>query len=267
MTRTPFRSYMICTVPRSGSTLLCGLLAATGVAGDPDSHFHAPSLAGWLTDHDLNRTDYATDRDAVRAVFDAALARGKGETDVFGLRMQRGSFDHFLTQLERLVPGRMRDGARIEAAFGPTLYVHLSRPDRLDQAISRVRAEQSGLWHRNADGSELERLAPPQDARYDAAAIAQHMAAHEALDAAWERWFRAEGIEPLRLTYDALSKDPRGVLAQVLSALHLDPARARSVAPPTARLADAMSREWRCRFERERRTPGETQANAKPTFG
>ncbi|WP_414898805.1 Stf0 family sulfotransferase [Rhodovulum sp. YEN HP10] len=251
MTGKPFRSYIICTVPRSGSTLLCGLLATTGVAGDPDSHFHAPSLEGWLTDHDLKRADFASDRDAVRAVFEAALMRGRGDTTMFGLRMQRGSFDFFMEQLKLLVPGEMSDAERIEAAFGPTLFIHLSRPDRLDQAISRLRAEQTGLWHRNADGSELERLAPPQEPRYDAAAIRRHMAAQEALDAAWEGWFRQEGLNPLRITYDALSTGPQQVLAQVLSALDFDPAQARSVVPPTAKLADALSREWRCRFESE----------------
>ena len=35
-----FEAYVICTSPRSGSTLLCKLLVATGVAGLPASHFH-----------------------------------------------------------------------------------------------------------------------------------------------------------------------------------------------------------------------------------
>ncbi|MBL3554135.1 Stf0 family sulfotransferase [Rhodovulum sulfidophilum] len=125
-----------------------------------------------------------------------------------------------------------------------------SRPDLLDQAISRLRAEQTGLWHRNADGSELERLAPPKAARY-AAAIRHHMAAQDALDAAWGGWLRQEGLKPLRLRYDVLSTGPKQILAQVLSALGLDPAQGRSVESPTAKLADAESRKWRCRCERE----------------
>ncbi len=114
-----------------------------------------------------------------------------------------------------------------------------------------MRAEQTGLWHRNADGTELERLAPAQDARYDAATIKGQMAALTALDAAWERWFEREGIKPLRLTYDALSEHPQRILAEVLAALHLDPGYARSVEPPTAKLADDVSRAWRDRFESE----------------
>ena len=253
MTSIPFRSYMICTAPRSGSTLLCGLLVATCTGGNPDSHFHSSSLDNWLDDYDLKQTVYASREECLRAVFKCAVSRGKGDTEIFGLRMQRGSFDHFMQQLRVLFPGSMSDVERIEKAFGSTLYVHLSRPDRLGQAISRVRAEQTGLWHRNADGTELERLAPPQEARYDAAAIRHHMSSLAALDEAWERWFEREGIKPLRINYDVLSKDPKRVLAQVLSKMCLDPTKAQAVETPTAKLADALSREWRERFESERR--------------
>lgn len=242
---------MICTAPRSGSTLLCRMLAATGVAGNPGSHFHAASLDRWLEVYGLQHTRFASRRDALRAVFDAAKSRGRGATEVFGLRMQGGSCDHFLEQLAALVPGETRDVARFEAEFGPTLFLHLSRSDRLGQAISRLRAEQSGLWHRHADGSELERTAAGLEPRYDAGEIARHMAELAAFDAAWERWFKQEAVTPLRLGYDDLSVDPRGTLGRVLQALGLDPALARSVEVPTARLADGLSRNWRARFKAE----------------
>jgi LPS sulfotransferase NodH len=79
------------------------------------------------------------------------------------------------------------------------------------------------------------------------------MSSLAALDEAWERWFEREGIKPLRINYDVLSKDPKRVLAQVLSKMCLDPTKAQAVETPTAKLADALSREWRERFESERR--------------
>lgn len=83
MTSKPFRSYMICTVPRSGSTLLCGLLAATSHAGHPDSHFHSSSLDDWLNDYGLKQTDYASREDCLRAVF--MHARAIVKSGVLGL--------------------------------------------------------------------------------------------------------------------------------------------------------------------------------------
>lgn len=247
----PPRACILCTAPRSGSTLLCRMLQATGAAGRPGSHFHAPSLAGWLAAYDLDAAAFPSETEAARAVFARALARGRAGGDLFALRLQRASAPHFLQRLEALHPGPRTDVARIEAAFGPTRFIHLSRADRLGQALSRVRAEQTGLWHRNADGSELERLAPPAPPRYDRAAIARAMEEAEALDAAWTAWFSRENLAPLRLDYAELARDPQAVLAQVLSFLGLDPALAATVEPPTARLADAETARWRRRFETE----------------
>ncbi|MGB3147903.1 MAG: Stf0 family sulfotransferase, partial [Paracoccaceae bacterium] len=175
MTTNPSRSYVICTTPRSGSTLLCRLLSATGVAGMPDSHFHVPSLDGWLKEYDLEDAIFASREAAIRAIIDAALACGMANTNIFGLRMQRGSFGFFMEQLALLSPKSMSDVERIESVLGQTEFIHLSRPDRVGQAISRLRAEQTGLWHRHADGSELERLAPPKEPHYDPGAIARHI--------------------------------------------------------------------------------------------
>ncbi|MEQ8640857.1 MAG: Stf0 family sulfotransferase [Alphaproteobacteria bacterium] len=243
-----FQSYIICTSPRSGSTLLCGLLAATGTSGNPASYFHTPSIADWLARFDLSACSYATDRAALRAIFDAARVCGTAGTGMFGLRLQRHSFAFFMQQLDVLYPGRATDQARIRAAFGDTLFIYLTRHNKLDQAISLAMAQQTGLWHRAPDGTELERLAQPRDPVYARDEIAGHMAELTALDEAWQAWFAREKIEPVRITYHALSAEPTGVLADILQRLELDPSVAHRIAAPTARLADRTNRDWAERF-------------------
>ena len=250
------QAFVIATVPRSGSTLLCHLLTATGVAGRPASHFHRPSLAAWMEDLDVNGP-FAEDRDAIHAAVVAARGRGMDDTGLFGLRMQRASAAFWLDCLRRLHPDPLTDRQRVEAAFGPTLWVHLSRSDRTAQAVSRLRAEQTGLWHRHADGRELERLAPPASPHYDRAAIARHRNQLVGWDAEWNAWFDAQGIVPLRLHYEMLAANPRGGAARVLRALDRDPRALDGVAIPTARLADGESRVWIKRFDAGRRTPYE----------
>jgi len=56
-----------------------------------------------------------------------------------------------------------------------------------------------------------------------------------ALDDAWEQWFAREAIDPIRISYEEFSNDPRAILAQLLAALDLDLAQARFVEPPTAK--------------------------------
>ncbi|MEM6898030.1 MAG: Stf0 family sulfotransferase, partial [Pseudomonadota bacterium] len=182
----------------------------------------------------------------------AARRRGMAKTEVFGLRMQRESFSFFMEQLALLVPGPLTDVERIEAVFGPTTFIHLTRTDRVDQAISLLRAEQTGLWHRNFDGSEFERTAPPSQPRYDADAIGRHIEHLGALDRSWVQWFERQEIAHLRITYEALAEDPRGVLSEVLKGIGGDPTSAGSVSIPTAKLADEESHAWKRRFVSER---------------
>ena len=153
-----------------------------------------------------------------------------------------------MTQLNTLHPGLPTDHARVEAAFGDTLFIHLTRHNKLDQAISLVIARQSGLWHRAPDGTELERLSAPARLVYDRSAIAGHLAELTALDDAWHTWFTKEKIDPLRISYDRLAADPAGVLADTLRRMGLDTRGAPPLALPTARLATRINRDWAERF-------------------
>ncbi|WP_333587709.1 Stf0 family sulfotransferase, partial [Phenylobacterium sp.] len=152
---TDYASFMICTAPRSGSTLLCRLLAETGVAGKPASYFHEPSLAEWTRRLGVEADPTASEREVVEACVQAALARGRSDNGIFGLRLQRPSFDFFFSQLALVHRERASERARFEGVFGRTLFIHLSRADKVDQAVSCLKAEQTGLWHVAADGSEL----------------------------------------------------------------------------------------------------------------
>lgn len=253
----PYQSYLICTSPRSGSTLLCRLLAATGTAGRPSSLFHEPSLDDWLERFGLASDAERDERQALAGIFDSALERGRGGTDIFGVRLQRHSFAFFRDKLAILHPSRPSDHARLEAAFGRTLFIHLTRLDKAAQAVSYVKAQQSGLWHRASDGTELERLSPPREPVYDAELLRSTHDIMATADRDWENWFVDQGIAPLRLTYEALSADPPATLRLVLDALGLDSSPANTAVPDVARLADATSRDWvpRLRADLEAQQP------------
>ena len=245
------RAYIICTTSRSGSTLLCRMLAATGVAGAPDSHFHKPDIAAWELAHGIAPMAVSAQERRAR-VFAAALETGRGGGEVFGLRLMRKSFAYLSQQIDVLHPGLGGHTAGFQAVFGAIVYVHLSREDKLAQAISMVKADQSGLWHRHADGTELERTGPPRALVYDPQAIARHLSALERDDDAWVKWFADEGIAPLRLKYEDLTADPLGAVCGILAALDLDCRHADGVLPDTARLADRTSRAWAERFLNDR---------------
>ncbi|MEM7632318.1 MAG: Stf0 family sulfotransferase [Pseudomonadota bacterium] len=235
------RAYILCTAPRSGSTMLCGMLAATGVAGAPQSFFHRPDPTSWARGLDL--PEDATLDQILRAV------RATATDGLTGIRLQQHSFAFLMNALAEYGAS---EPARIAAAFGPTRYVWLRRQDTLAQAISLLRAEQTGLWHRNADGSAREELDPTRDDGYDAQAITDQIAAFDAANRAWRDWFTAHRITPHTLTYEALVADPQTSLAGVLRHLGIAPERSEDIAQrtpvPTKKLADATSDTWSARY-------------------
>ena len=248
--------------------------------GAPNSFFHGPTLQDWAEGLEFELDPNTPERAQIAQVFHAAIAKGRGDRllapdrrsrrrflqkksertlskssapvqaapPLFGARLQGHSLAPFRTQLARLLPDLPDDGARLAKAFGRTAFIHLTREDKLAQAVSCVKAKQTGLWHRNADGSELERLAPPAPPIYDRDQIAEHIATYEVMETNWQAWFAALGVMPLRVTYAALSTDPHAILAKALSHIGQDPARAEAVMPNVAQLSDDVNADWIRRF-------------------
>ncbi len=157
-------------------------------------------------------------------------------------------------KLEKFNPDLTSDNTRFKSAFGRPLYLHLTREDKVAQAISRLKAEQTGLWHKFPDGTERERLNPGRQPAYDAEVLSRLVVTLEEHDRAWGTWFKQQNIKPMRITYEALSYEPRAVLRSVLYALDRDPAIAESVKPRSAKMADSKSQEWASRFRIDKKT-------------
>jgi trehalose 2-sulfotransferase len=82
-----FLSYVIAATPRSGSTLLCDLLSATGVAGEPQSYYRREDIEDYVRTWGLSSPDAIGDEAFERAYLEAVRRAGAGETGVFGLRL------------------------------------------------------------------------------------------------------------------------------------------------------------------------------------
>lgn len=250
MTDNP-RAYIICGTPRSGSTLLCEMLAASRIAGRPHSYFRPQDIGWWADKWGVPHTGGIETADFDRAYLAAMREAGSAGTGIFGLRIMYSSLVEAGRRLNRASGATGTVAEAFRQAFGPVLYIHLSRGDKLGQAVSLMRAEQTGLWHLNADGSVLEGGESRPEPRYDGARIAAILGELEADDAAWGRFFAGHGLQPLRLTYETLTAGPQQALAEIFAALGLDRARAQTMAVPTAKMADALSLEWVERFLRE----------------
>ena len=240
--------YIVCSTPRTGSTLLCNLLASTNTTGNPDSFYGHQFISWWALEWSLPGRDTMSEREFNIAYLNAAVAAGKGGTGIFGLRLMQENLDDLSAALDQVFPQLPSDRARLEKAFGSILYIHLSRENKLAQAISLVKAEQTGLWHIAPDGTEIERLSPPKELHYDFARINREVLELEDYDAAWNSWFDAQGIEPLRVGYETLSANPAAILIGICEALGVQPPNSHDVSPGVAKLADETSFDWMRRY-------------------
>ncbi|WP_181168779.1 Stf0 family sulfotransferase [Mesorhizobium sp. B2-4-17] len=248
-----FDAYIICGTPRTGSTLLCKLLASTRTAGDPHSFYRRRDMSEWVEDWKLPGRDTMGELEFNVAYLNAAIiagkgGAGKGGTDVFGLRLMRENLDELSAILDQIFPGLASDRARFEMAFGRVLYIHLSRENKLAQAVSLVKARQTGLWHVAPDGTEIERVGLPEQPQYDFQRIKAELTELEAYDRAWNRWFAEQGITPLRVGYERLSADPAAALLGICEALGVRAPNAEDVRPGVAKLADETSLDWMRRY-------------------
>ena len=149
-------SYIIAATPRSGSTLLCDLLSGTGIAGQPHSYYRREDILDYARTWGVSSPDVIGDEAFERTYLEAVRRAGAAQTGIFGLRLMWSSVAELSARLSAIHPDRLDDSVRFELAFGKPLYIHLSRRDKVAQAVSLLKAKQSGLWHRAADGTERE---------------------------------------------------------------------------------------------------------------
>ncbi len=225
----PALAFLVCCTPRSGGGLLCEALGATGLAGHPDDFFEpdtARTLARRWGERPFTR------------YLERALEEGATPNGVFGARLT----------LEGLAMLRRELGADPLSAHFPGLrYVWIVRRDRLRQAISWVRARQTGSWAR----IEGEPEPAAASGRFDGAAIARALADIERQETAWQAWFAECGVTPVRVAYEDLAADHERAARRV--ARHLGMVLPRRLYLGERRMlamADATTDAWVRRFRK-----------------
>jgi LPS sulfotransferase NodH len=152
---------------------------------------------------------------------------------IFAARIKRGKMDEVMAHLAPVYSGRDRsDSGLLTAAFGRTCFVYLRRGDVVAQAVSLLRAEQTGVWFETAD----KRQEPEREPGFDFSQVRERVRQIEEHDAAWQEWFAAEGVQPYPVLYEELDADPVRVASGVLGFLGLNlPAGREIIEAPRGR--------------------------------
>jgi LPS sulfotransferase NodH len=246
----PARTVLLCTHPRSGSTLLGEALYFARGLGCPLEYFHAgfrPDFAGRWDAPDLEQLS-------------AAVRRHRTEPNgTMSVKLFWRDIEEIATEADPQLAeftGVPPDDApaayyralasHMERLFPKPSIVHLQRDDRLRQAISAVVAVDTGRW-RSIEGIEgRDALGAPV---FDAERIERLMGYSDYCHGHLRNLFAAMGVAPLAMSYEALTTDYSTSVGRVLAYLGSD---VEAPAPRMRRQADAESEALVLRYLRDR---------------
>jgi len=246
---------MICSTPRSGSYLLCGALAATGVAGRPTERFPRPPefevttrhLEKWVTRWSSELASAPAD-DAAYVI--EVLRQGTTPNGVFGIKIHRPQLDDAVRRIEAYVGRNDLTITRLLGSAFPNLsYIWLRRRDKIAQAVSLFKAFSSISFmqvsgQRPAIGIKID---------YDETKIAFYLSAIRNWDNGWRHFFESNGIQPLILEYEELASSYVETVRSVLSFLKIPEADDISIDKPRyERISNETSASWIARFKESR---------------
>lgn len=247
---TPVDAYFICATPRTGSSLLAGLLEATGVAGRPQAYFRPADEPAWVQHVHVSAGAGAAVGEA--AFLEAVRRVGTSANGVFGAKLMWDGRQSLLGRLRRLRPELAGDDRTLlNAVFGRIGYVSLFRQDMIAQAVSWLRAEQTGVWFVGGRGELAAATPSGRPPAYDAAAITRLRQVIAQENAAWRHWFTALGLEPLRLSYEELQADYDAAVRSVIEALGVEVPEDHAAEAFHVRQFDALNAAWIDRYRRQ----------------
>jgi len=212
----PERTIVICTHPRSGSTLLGEALYFAQDLGCPLEYFHRGFRPGLERQWGVSGI-----AEFARAVHE----KRTGPNGTLAIKLFWRDIEDLLHEMQPDEFGASGSPAPstyllIQELIAPLMpnpiFVYLKRCDEVRQAVSSVTAAQSGRW-RLIPG--VEEKAALQEPAYSSDRIAGQIGFSRYCHDHWIRFFEAARITPFRLTYEEIDRDYRGSMGSLFSFL------------------------------------------------
>jgi len=230
-------SYVVASVQRSGTHLLCSILRSTGIAGSPEEYFLSKPGETW---------EKRWGTPSREAYVQHILRQNTAANGVFGAVVMWSYFDLMLQMLQEIPAYKNLNGAQLLAnVLSTPKYIWMRRRNHVEQAVSWAIACQTGIWAQTGE----EKLQPRAVPKFDFKVIDEwcnRIAAHEA---GWENYFQENQIEPLVLFYEDVVASHRIAAERVLEFLPLPIPSGMEIPPPTVeKQASRISEEWTERY-------------------
>jgi LPS sulfotransferase NodH len=224
------RSYVICSAPRCGSTLLSNLLQKCRVMGVPHEYFNVETVVGelckrWGLPLPVNISTY----------METIYQKRTSANGVFGLKA------HFSQ-----ISGMIGKPSLVDFLYTTGAFIHITREDILAQAVSYAMAHQTRNW------SSLQ--APLCKPEYDAEMINRAIDDILKQESHWKKFFTLNGISPIEVRYDDLVANSNQVCHYICKAMNVETDYTFDLdQTDIAQQSGELNREWIDRFRKEKR--------------
>ncbi|BCP54555.1 hypothetical protein K32_31720 [Kaistia sp. 32K] len=215
----PRATIAIVGAQRSGTSLLCSLMAATGQLGRPGEFFNSGAKM-FINRHGADTTLHRLN-----------VARAHmSPNGVFSLK---------------LFPGHLDSAARdvyLWEFFPNPVFVRVFRDDLLGQAISLARAWQTEKWNSRITGPSVE----PSYSRLE---IDRALADITNENARWDRYFARNRIVPMKVRYEDLQREPASILRDIAKLVGVTLAKPPGIEDSDLQIQrDHRTEQWRSTF-------------------
>ena len=247
----PTRMYIICTLQRTGSTMLVSMLRRTKVLGIPGERFTT------LLKRNVDKKIISYDE-----ILPEVFKRYQTSNGILGLKIHGYQYPIFEEAIDSI---RGKDKEIIDNLTKNASYIFLARQNLYEQSVSLWRARQTGTFHilNTATSSNLNAVLKRISIRkivnitmrvlmreknslppYDYEEIRKTLVELIEERGFWLSFFRENNINPLLLKYESIIHDTPRTIAEIASYLCVDiPEDKTLIKPATKKMADGYTQE------------------------
>jgi LPS sulfotransferase NodH len=245
--RSASHAYLICTSPRSGSTLLCEGLRGTRRAGAPAEFFDdRPDAVDYWKRHFLvlGMADY------LNSIVDFTST----PNGVFGAKIHWTNYAALRRVLQFCMAQRFADVRHLSldtlmrARFPQVHYIWLRRRNKVAQGISHYLVTRTNSWERFKDKRAEDGTVTHPNIEFNFTAIDYCIYLAREYDLHWELYCARQGLRPMAIYYEDLVTAYDPTLQQILEALDQRHDDLPPLEPRLERMAGARSLAWERRY-------------------
>jgi trehalose 2-sulfotransferase len=224
-------SYAICSIPRTGSNMLCGILSEMGI-GKPFEQLNGK----FQVEFDMKKS---LEKILFSEMKKGESANGIKGIKIMGVQLQRLAFRVNNAQKTAYSSDDIMDLLQIEK------YIFLRRKNKLRQAISHYKANVNDDWHVNV-GQKIER----KRVKYNRFIIQKFLVDIPQKELDWLNFFNRRDIQPLEIYYEDLIENYHETLLKVVEFLGVKlPANFQFPSPTLEKQADETNEVFYNRFQ------------------